>query len=306
MPTSAELREEITKQIIAAIESGKRLPWRKPWTTSPNAGRAANVVSKRPYTGINPLLLEIHRLKHGLSSRWYGTFRQWSDLGLSVKKRPENVEAGDWGTRIVFYRPVSKTKVDPATGDKQEDKFFLMRTYTVFSADQVNGAEAFQVTESEPGESVLPNFAPADELIEATEADIRHGGEQAFYHRLDDYIQLPRKHRFNPVGSYYETAFHELAHWSESRLGWEADKHGYAMNELVAEMSASFLATELGVPQGESLENHAAYLRSWLQAMKGDSSFIFKASTQASKVADYLLSFVGKEATAFAEEVVAP
>lgn len=218
-------------------------------------------------------------------------------MGLSVMKRPEHVEPGDWGTRIVFYRPITKTKVDPSSGDEKEDKFFLMRSYTVFSADQVEGAEKFQVVESGPGEIVLPDFAPADELIKATEADIRHGGEQAFYHRLGDYIQLPHTHRFNPVGSYYETAFHELAHWSESRLGWDNDAHGYAMNELVAEMSASFLATELGVPQGESLENHAAYLRSWLEAMKGDSSFIFKASTQASKVADFLLSHVEQEAT---------
>jgi hypothetical protein len=94
VPTNASIREEITKQIITAIESGKTLPWRKPWTTSPNAGRAANVVSKRPYTGINPLLLELHRLKHGFSSRWYGTFRQWADLGLAVKKRPNHIEPG--------------------------------------------------------------------------------------------------------------------------------------------------------------------------------------------------------------------
>jgi antirestriction protein ArdC len=152
------------------------------------------------------------------------------------------------------------------------------------------------VTESEPGEA-LPDFAPAEEVIKAIQADIRHGGDQAFYDRLNDYIQLPHKRRFNPIGSYYETAFHELAHWSESRLSWDSDAHGYPMNELVAEMSASFLATELGVPQGESLENHAAYLRSWLQAMKGDASFIFKASTQASKVADFLLSHVAHEAT---------
>ena len=99
---------------------------------------------------------------------------------------------------------------------------------------------------------------------------------------------MPHKHRFNPVGSYYESLFHELAHWSESRLGWDAS---YAMNELVAEMSASFLSTELGVPQGESFENHAAYIKGWLKAMKDDPSFIFKASTQASKVADYLMSF---------------
>jgi len=52
------------------------------------------------------------------------------------------------------------------------------------------------------------------------------------------------------------------------------------MGELVAEMASSFLATELGVPQGETLENHAAYLKSWLKDMKDDPAYIFRASTQ--------------------------
>ena len=68
------------------------------------------------------------------------------------------------------------------------------------------------------------------------------------------------------------------------------------MGELVAELAASMLSAELGVPQGESLENHAAYLKHWMDAIKADSSFIFKASTQASKVADFLLSHVQQEA----------
>ena len=54
----------------------------------------------------------------------------------------------------------------------------------------------------------------------------------------------------------------------------------------------AFVAAELGIPQGEGLGNHAAYLRSWLDAMQGDRNYIFKAAKQASKVTDFLLSFV--------------
>ena len=84
---------------------------------------------------------------------------------------------------------------------------------------------------------------------------------------------------------------HELAHWSEVRLNWSAK---YEMNELVAEIAASFISADLGIPQGEGMENHAAYVKSWLDAMKGDSTYIFRASTQASKVADFILSFTRK------------
>lgn len=293
MPTNASLRKQITEQLVKVIERGV-LPWRRPWRQSPNSGRAANVVSKKPYSGINPLLLECHRLEHDLGSRWYGTFQQWADLGCQVMKRPDQVEKGRWGVKIVFYRPVMKRHVDSATGDETEDRLFVMRQWTVFSADQVDGADEWQTGDDET-EVAVPDFEPALEVIEATGADIRHHGDRAFYNRRGDYIQVPHKHRFDPLGAYYETILHELGHWSEVRLGWDHEQHGYAMCELVAELASSFLSTELGVPQGETLENHAAYLKSWLKEMKDDPSFIFKASTQASKVCDYLLSHVEQE-----------
>lgn len=300
MTTNAELRKQITDTLMQAIEEGAK-PWRRPWSLSPNAGRPANVVSKRPYSGINPLLLELHRLKHGLQSRHFGTFRQWSDMGFSIKPRPAHIKKGEWAARVIFYRNVSKEVIDKDTGEVTEQNYPIMRVFHLFSGDQIqgDGAERFQVTEDEHNGIAVPDFAPTEELIEATEADIRFGGERAFFDKTSDYIQMPHKHRFNPPGSFYETILHELSHWSldQRRMDWKPsnEQHAYAEEELVAEMASSFLATELGVPQGESLENTASYLRSWLGAMKADSNFIFKASTQASKVSDYLLSFVEKE-----------
>ncbi len=178
----------------------------------------------------------------------------------------------------------------------------------MFSADQVSGVEQFQGG-FDDGEARQwkEDFSPVEELVEAVGVEVRHGGDRAFYslptpvgswpnHTDGDYITMPPKTRFNPQGAYYETLLHEVAHHSEVRTGWDREKHGYAMSELVAEIAASYLSTELGVPQGESLENHAAYLKSWLKEMKDDASFIFKASTQSSKIADYLLSFVNQEA----------
>ena len=55
-----------------------------------------------------------------------------------------------------------------------------------------------------------------------------------------------------------------------------------------------YVAAELGIPQGEGLGNHAAYLRTWLEALKNDRNYIFKAAKQASKVTDFLLGFVKK------------
>src|SRR5690606_1258322 len=140
-----------------------------------------------------------------------------------------------------FFKPITKTTIDPRTGLEDEETFRLLNVYTVFNADQVVGAERFQVSD-EPVLGTAPDFGPAEELIEATGAEIRFGGDRAFYSVTGDYIQMPNKATFHSQGSYYETAFHELGHWSESRLDW----HGsYAQNELIAEMAACFLAAEL-------------------------------------------------------------
>ncbi|KKL62873.1 hypothetical protein LCGC14_2180770 [marine sediment metagenome] len=302
MPSQKQIRQQITDRIVAALEKNL-LPWRRPWRSSPNAGRPASVVSKKAYRGINPILLELHSLRFDFQSRWWATYKQWHDLGCVVKKRPDDVEPGQWGASIVFYRQVSKTVTDD-NGQERDERFPLMRTFTVFNVEQVEGefAEKYQVQDEPTTGETSPDFEPADELIAATEAEIRHAGDRAFYkrpvpfndwpeHRDGDYIVVPPKHRFDPVGSYYETILHELAHWSEIRTSWDHRERGYAMGELAAEIAASFMAAELRVPQGESIENHVAYLKSWLAAMKNDPSYIFKASTQASKVTDFLLAF---------------
>ncbi len=316
MPNPTEIRSQLTEKIIAAIERGV-VPWRKSWVSPKNTGRAANVASGRAYKGINPLLLQIAAMEHGFRSRWWGTYVQWQQVGCQVMKRPAGVPPGRWGTQIVFYKPVSKTVVDPITGEEDEEQYRILRTFTVFSADQVCGPNAheYQVPDNWEAGNVHPDFAPADELITNSGADIRYGGDHAFYrqpcpigswprHSSGDFIQMPPKSNFITEGAYYETTFHELAHWSEVRVNWIG---GRELGELVAEMAACFVSAELGIPNGEALENHAAYVQSWLQDMQGDHGFIFRASSQASKVADFLLAFARQpEMAVEAEEICVP
>ena len=293
MPSQAEIRDEVTARIIQALEADL-LPWRRPWRATVGAsqpGRHSNVASKKPYSGINPALLELHVLQHGFQSRWWGTFAQWHDLGCRIQKRPQGVEEGHWGCRVVLYKPITKPVLNAETGEEEDERFFILRTFALFCADQVDGAEGFRAKESHITRDAQPDFQPAEDLIAATKADIRHGGNIAYYHRLADFIMLPPRAMFNPSGAYYETAIHELSHWSEIRTGWDDHKEGYALSELAAEIASCYISAEIGIPMGESLENHAAYVKNWLEAMKGDRNYIFKAAKQASKVTDFLLSF---------------
>jgi antirestriction protein ArdC len=308
MPTQSQIRDDVTARIVQALEADL-LPWRRPWRATVGGsqpGRHSNVASRKAYSGINPLLLEIHALRLGLLSRWWGTFNQWHQVGCTIRKRPANVEPGNWGCRVVFWKPMTKTVVtDDQTGDEDEEKFFVLKNFTVFSGDQIDGetAEHYQVHEDDGHPDARPDFQPAEELMLNTKADIRFGGDRAYYrrptpagsfpyHHEGDFIVLPPRATFSPPGAFYETVTHELAHWAEVRTGWDDKTNGYALGELAAEIASCYIAAELGIPQGEGLGNHASYLKNWLEALKNDRNYIFRASRQASKVTDFLLTFV--------------
>lgn len=148
----------------------------------------------------------------------------------------------------------------------------------------------------------IPNFEPADRLMIASGANIKHGGNRAFYSQSKDYIQLPNRRAFNSQPDYYQTAFHEMAHWTqpESRVGrmlkFDSQAASYAFEELIAELASCFTLMEVGVPLADSmLPKSQSYLAHWLKTMENDPKYIFSASSQASKIVNFLLKFVGKQ-----------
>ena len=281
---SNELRTEITNSIIEALTTGDLPPWRKPWACDPNApGLHTSLSSRKPYRGINQLILMCSAMKNDFKSKWWSTFNQ-------IKKQGGTVLKGSKATTVVLYRPVERTKINEA-GKEVDDSFFTMRSFKVFNADQTT-LEQFQVSDEPVEGATFENYEHADQLIDDISADIRYGGDEAFYNSKEDFIQLPYHGKFDSPEAYYETAFHEHIHFTEheDRLNWDRKNEGYAMGELIAELGSVLLMAELGLPVTENLNNHAAYLRNWLKGMKDDPKFIFKASSQASKAVDWLLA----------------
>jgi len=285
MPSQIQIRERITQDILTALKEGTT-PWRQPWLNDPNAGLPTNIASKRRYGGVNSLTLEISRMQHGFQSKFWGTYRQFQQAGTNVRR-------GQKGTQIVFYKPVVVDEGVDENGARVEKTVPLLRTYHVFNCEQTHGLDEFRVGMGELSDSNV-SFEMADSLISNSRADIRFGGNRAFYTPHGDFIQMPHRHQFSGA-TFYETVFHEMCHWSEhpDRLNWIRSKehNNYALGELVAEMGSCFACTELGIPLGEGLANHVSYMSNWLQALRNDHSFIFKASTQASKACDYITSF---------------
>ena len=277
------LHAQITHSIVEALTAGGLPPWRKPWSCDENApGLHTSLSSSKPFRGINQLILMCSAMKYDLNSKWWATFNQIKQQGGSVLK-------GSKATTVVLYRPVDRTKIND-DGKEVDDSFFVMRSFRVFNADQTT-LEQFQVSDEVVANVPFESYKQADQLIDDIGADIRYGGNEAFYSSDDDFIQLPPRTRFISPESFYETCFHEHIHFTEheSRLNWDRQNEGYAMGELIAELGSVLMMAELGLPVTDNLTNHAAYLKHWLKGMQ-DPKFIFKASSQASKAVSWLMA----------------
>ena len=269
--------QEVTDQIIQELEKGAA-PWIKPWKSDNTCEK--NIVSKKEYNGINRLILGMMTHFKGYQSPYYGSFKQWQEMGGTVKK-------GEKGIKIVFYKPVSKESITP-TGDVEKSAYACLKTYYVFNADQVEGIEI-----SKPViEPRVYNPAPAlDDRILKTGANIKHGGGSAFFSPTGDFIGMPNRDTFQDDSSYYATILHELTHWSGAKNRLNRDMGGkfgsskYAFEELVAELGAAFLCQDYSI-QGEL--RHAGYIQNWLTCLKENNQAIFKAAALAQKAADYL------------------
>jgi len=274
----------VTDQIITAIEHGAGT-WRMPWHTS---GRYAfspiNVASKKPYRGINTVCLWAAAQAKGYESGEWATYQQWQDRGAQVRK-------GEKSTLVVFWKFANQTRESQDDGDQPANGSRLLFTkgYSVFNAAQVDG-----YAPKADKEVPIPNrIAHADAFFSAVGADLRHGGNQAFYAPATDHIQMPAFEAFRDGVSYYSTLAHEHTHWTASaarcnrELGKRFGDNAYAAEELIAELGAAFTCAHLGLST-EPREDHSQYIQSWLRVLKADKRAIFTAASKAQQACDWL------------------
>lgn len=305
-PERANLYDEITSNIIAELEAG-RLPWVKPWGSSGVSAPLSmpkNAATGRAYSGINVLILWGAVVARGFSCQTWLTFRQALSLGGNVRK-------GERGTTVVYadrFVPGDEKRRARETGEDAQAIPFLKR-FTIFSTDQCEGLPEDLATAPPPVPEVLI-LPEVEALIRASGADLRLGGDKAFYAPALDYVQVPRPDAYFEPINWHRTALHELGHWSghSTRLGRDLTggfgSKKYAQEELVAELCAAFTCATLGITP---TVRHADYIGSWLDVLREDNRAVVRAASAASKAADYLLAFrPGPEAVAsvpFAEPV---
>ena len=129
----------ITERICALLEKGT-IPWQKPWTTA-SAGDAMprNLVSRKPYRGVNVFLL--HAMNY--ASPYWLTFKQAQALGGNVRK-------GEKATPVVFWRWLD---VESSERDEQGklkcERVPMLRYYSVFNVAQCDGVSVPEPEDSD-------------------------------------------------------------------------------------------------------------------------------------------------------------
>lgn len=170
------------------------------------------------------------------------------------------------------------------------------RHFSVFNLDQMDGVPPELIQPKAPLTEIEKHEA-AEQIMQRMREDglrIEHGGNRAFYRPSEDMVRLPQPEQFHSVGAYYGVALHELGHatGAEKRLNRPLSgafgAEDYAKEELVAELTSFFVASETGIPHQPD-EQHAAYLKSWSKALREDKNELFRAAKDAGKAADYLL-----------------
>ena len=289
-PMQASIHLSITQTLIEAIRAGAstgRLPWR-------GAERPIKLSDGTPYRGVNVLHLMAVSSLRGYDSPLWGGFGGWRKLGGHVRR-------GEHGTRVLYAAPIEAREEDAREGRAPaEVRRRIVRTYTVFNREQVDGLPAEPVASVEArGERQCQGASErADAFARALGAKIHHGGTVACYLPGRDLIRMPDRARFidtehvtADVG-YASTLAHELVHWSASpeRVDRACGPRGtseYAREELVAELGAAFLAPELGFDYCGNAD-HAGYLTFWLAHLESDERALFEASADASTAVRWL------------------
>jgi antirestriction protein ArdC len=282
-----DVYSRVTDRIIADLERGVRT-WMKPWSAENTAGRICRPLRHNgiPYQGMNVLLLWGEAVEKGYTAPIWLTYKQAQELGGNVRK-------GEKSALVVYANKLTRTETGEQ-GEEIEKQIPFMKAYAVFNVQQVEGLPAHYYGQPENPLPLSERLEQVESFIANTGADICHGGNSAFYAPSKDLVQMPPFEAFKDKESYYATLLHELSHWTnhKSRLdrSFNAKRfgdHGYAREELVAELGAAFLSADLGITP-EVRDDHAAYLGHWLKVLQEDKRAIFSAAAHAQRAADYL------------------
>lgn len=296
-----EFRKELAANFINVLEE-KGLEWKKEW--SGTGGLAPqNGITNRNYRGCNAFALNLQAMVKGYDDPRWLTMVQIMDKDHKYHPAQNwHLKKGSKATYVEYWYPwdikekkaLSWDDYKHALNDgRKTEEFKLSTRYTaVFNAREVEGIPQLEITQN-------PDISE-DELIRMLSEGmgveiLNDGGDRAYYSPMQDKIHLPAAGSFTSEYAYNATTLHELSHASghPTRLNRQQGAFfgtaQYAYEELVAEMCSCFMGVNLKTElTPEHLDNHKAYVQSWIQEIKDKPDTLIKAIKDAQCAADYM------------------
>lgn len=282
------LCDSITQKVIESLEKGK-IPWEQQWESITDTDGIAfprNGLTGEFYSGFNVLSLLISQYQSGYKSATWLTYKQAQEMGAYVRK-------GEKATQGVYWAE-KETEIEDENGKVKKEKRLIPCVFSVFNEDQIEGLDR---------EIVIIDDTKEFKQIERAEKILKNSGavihelpqNRAFYSLATDSITLPLRSQFKTEVGFYDTAFHELGHWTGHKTRLNREMIGrfgspdYAREELRAELASFFLSASLGIPHNS--DNHKAYIQSWIKALENDPREIYRAAQDAKRINEFILKF---------------
>ena len=262
-----------------------------------------NSITKACYRGSNAFWLSLVAMMKGYTDPRWVTMIQIMDKDAKYHpKQKWHLKAGSKATYVEYWYPFDLKDKKALTWDQYKDElkngrkpeeFKLSTKYTaVFNACDIEGMPEITVP--------LNEDIQMDEMVRRLSDGmgvpiLLDGGDQAYYSPHQDKIHLPTPGSFENEYAFNATALHELSHSTGHPTRLNRPQTGmfgtaqYAYEELVAEMCSCFMGFDLNAePSASHIDNHKAYVQSWIQAIREKPETLIRAIKDAQGAANYM------------------
>lgn len=214
-----------------------------------------------------------------------------TEIRAAVNKAAQFTALADKAKLALFV-----TELNTATGaDITISSTAVMKSFPIFNYSQLQNVPELEI-------KPVNNFEPiqrAEGILVASGAKIFHGNaNENYYSPKKHEIHLTPKESFKSPEAYYSTALHEIGHWTKGdglprnlKIEGEVntDRLAYAREELRAELASVFMSSDLNLKL--DIQNHSAYLGSYLEVLSNDYTEFFAAVSDAQKIASHVINF---------------
>jgi antirestriction protein ArdC len=254
--TAGREHAEISNVVADALDDG-HIPWRIPHLPR-------HVSTGKVFGGINPILLQIAASRLGCTSPLWASAAVWHSLGCKL---------------LHPHRAAHVFRTDPPAQE------------AVFNWDQTDRA-------------FIPTALTSDAPTDVLESIVHRAGVKVHYHYearcvyapAEDCIRMPHKFMFalGPGGEagFFDALAHEVFHWSEPRVGWQASSE---VSELRAEVGSGYTLAALGIPPLplRLCRHHRRFAPHWAVLLRSRPSLLLRVVADVCATLDWLLAFAG-------------